>query len=176
MTAEVNFVRQQGFRDATPAACSSRYPALMWQPRAIGILVLAGVALQAWPLFLALGALLWWNAAVPSLNPFDALYNRLAAGPRGLSPLGPAPGPRRFSQAMAGTFMLAIGLSLASGRQFLAWALEAFLLVALGALIFGRFCLGSYLYLLFTGEAGFANRTLPWARAEQALPDSGRPQ
>jgi hypothetical protein len=37
---------------------------------------------------------------------------------------------------------------------------------ALAALIFGRFCLGSYLFLLFTGRLGFANRTLPWARAE----------
>jgi hypothetical protein len=28
-------------------------------------------------------------------------------------------------------------------------------------LIFGRFCLGSYLFLLLTGQARFANRTLP---------------
>jgi hypothetical protein len=33
-------------------------------------------------------------------------------------------------------------------------------------LIFGRFCLGSYLFLLLTGQARFANRTLPWARTE----------
>jgi hypothetical protein len=67
---------------------------------------------------------------------------------------------------MAGTFMLAIGLSLFSGWSTLAWSLEALLLVALGALIFGRFCLGSYLFLLITGQAAFANRTLPWARTE----------
>ena len=36
MTAEVNFVRQQGFRDATSEACVYQYPALMWQTRAIG--------------------------------------------------------------------------------------------------------------------------------------------
>jgi hypothetical protein len=69
---------------------------------------------------------------------------------------------------MAGTFMLAIGLSLLSGRSILAWALEALLLAALGALILGRFCLGSYLFLLFTGQGAFANRTLPWARTEQS--------
>jgi hypothetical protein len=40
------------------------------------------------------------------------------------------------------------------------------LLAALAALIFGRFCLGSYLFLLFTGQVEFANRTLPWAGTE----------
>jgi hypothetical protein len=51
--------------------------------------------------------------------------------------------------------------------SILAWALEALLLGALGALIFGRFCLGSYLFLLFTGQIGFANRTLPWVPTDQ---------
>ena len=166
MTAELNFVRQQGVRDASPEACVYQYPALMWQPRAIGSLVLVGVVLQAWPYFLALWTLLWWSAALPELNPFDALYNRLVANPKGLPRLGPAPSPRRFAQAMAGTFLLAIGLSLLLGWRGLAWALEALLLAALAALIFGRFCLGSYLYLLVTGQGGLANRTLPWARTE----------
>jgi hypothetical protein len=166
MTAELNFVRQQGFRDASSDACAYQYPALMWQPRAIGSLVLIGLVVQAWPYFLALSALLWWNVALPHLNPFDALYNYLVAKPKGLPGLGPAPSPRRFAQAMAGTFMLAIGLALFSGWRDLAWALEALLLAALAALIFGRFCLGSYLFLLPTGQAGFANRTLPWARSE----------
>ena len=73
MTPEVNFVRQQGFRDASPEACSYQYPALMWQPRVIGILTLVGLVLQAWPYFLVLTALLWWNVALPHLNPFDSL-------------------------------------------------------------------------------------------------------
>jgi hypothetical protein len=166
MTAELNFVRQQGFRDVPPKACGYQYPALMWQPRAIGMLLLVGLVLQAWPYFLALSALLWWNVALPHLNPFDALYNHLLAKPKSLPQLGPAPGPRRFAQAMAGTFMLAIVLSLLSGWSILAWALEALLLVALCALIFGRFCLGSYLFLLITGQAAFAKTTLPWAHDE----------
>ncbi len=167
ITAKLNFVRQQGFRDASPKACNYQYPALMWQPRAIGILVLVGLVFQAWPYFLALWVLLWWNVALPHLNLFDALYNHVVAKPKGLPRLGPAPSPRRFAQAFAGTFVLAIWLSLFSGWRTLAWALEAFLLAALAALIFGRFCLGSYLFLVFTGQAGFANRTLPWARTEQ---------
>ena len=160
--AELNFVRQQGLQSASMESCAYQYPALMWQPRAIGVLVLVGLILQPWPYFLALGVLLWWNAAVPALNPFDALYNVLVARPRGRLRLGPAPAPRRFAQGMAGTFMLGIGMSLRAGAYPLAWVLEGFLVVALAALIFGRFCLGSYLYLMLTGRADEAQRTLPW--------------
>jgi len=166
MTAKTNFVRQQGFPEASDASCGHRFPALMWQPRIIGVLVLIGLALQRGPYFLALAALLWWNVLVPKLNPFDALYNRFVAGPKGRPGLTPAPAPRRFAQGMAGTFMLAIGLSLLAGASLVAWVLEALLLVALGALVLGRFCLGSYLFYLFTGRAGFANRTLPWAHGD----------
>jgi hypothetical protein len=172
MTAKWNFVRQQGFKDASPEACVYQYPALMWQPRAIGILVLFGLVFQAWPYYLALWVLLWWNAALPHLNPFDALYNHIVAKPKDLPRREQAPSPRRFAQALAGTFMLAIWLSLFFGRRILAWVLEAFLLAALAALIFGRFCLGSYLFLLLTGEVRFANRTLPWAHNEEGLSDS----
>jgi len=163
MTSEVNFVRQQGFRDASPQTCSYQYPALMWQPRAIGVLSLVGLVFQPWAYFFALSALLLWNAALPQLNLLDVVYNRFVAKPKGLPLLRPAPGPRRFAQALAGTFMLVIGLSLLCGWRTLAWSVEALLVLALGALIFGRFCLGSYTFLLFTGQTGFANRTLPWA-------------
>jgi hypothetical protein len=166
MTAELNFIRQQGFRDASADSCAYHYPALMWQPRIIGALVLVGVLLQSWAYFLVLWVLLWWNAAVPRLNPFDVLYNLFVARPRNLPSLGPAPSPRRFAQDMAGTFMLAIGVALLSGFRGLAWSLEALLLAALGALIFGNFCLGSYVFHLASGQAGFANRTLPWSRTE----------
>lgn len=166
MTAEVNFVRQQGFQDETAEACASRYPALMWQPRAIGVLVLAGLATQSWRFFAALGVVLWWNALVPRLNPFDVLSNALVAKPNGRPRLGPAPGPRRFAQGMAGTFMLAIAGCLAGGWSLLAWIIEGALVVALAGLIFGRFCLGSYLFHVLRGRAGFAARTTPWARPE----------
>jgi hypothetical protein len=45
LTAKRNFVRQQGFEDASPQTCVFQYPALMWQPRAIRSLVLVGVLL-----------------------------------------------------------------------------------------------------------------------------------
>jgi hypothetical protein len=163
MTSKLNFVRQQGFTDASPEACGYLYPALMWQPRVIGILVLVGLMLQAAPFFLVLAALLWWNVILPALNPFDAVYNRLVAKPNDVPPLPPAPAPRRFAQAEAGTVMLAIGLSLLYGLNLLACSLEGLVIASLGALIFGRFCQGSYLYWLFTGQSAVANRTLPWS-------------
>jgi Domain of unknown function (DUF4395) len=160
--AQVNFVKQQGFEGASARTCAYQYPALMFQPRVIGVLVLAGVLLQAAPLFLTLSAVLWWSVLMPRLNPFDKLYNGLVAARKGLPPLTAAPNPRRFAQGMAATFMLLIGVSLLAGRQPVAWVLEAFLLVALGALIFGGFCLGSYVFHLLTGNRTFARRTLPW--------------
>lgn len=166
MTAKENFVRQQGFRDVTSEACDLQYPALMWQPRVLGVLLLAGLLFPSWIYFTALSGLLVWSAAAPLRNPFDALYNRLIAAPRGLPPLGPAPAPRRFAMAFAATFLLVIGLSMLAGAYALAGGLFVLLLAALAALIFGRFCLGSYLYLHFTGQAAFANRTLPWSRSE----------
>lgn len=166
MTPKFNFVRQQGFREASAEACEYQYPELMFQPRVIGILVLVGVLFQPWWFFFALSVLLWWTVLLPGLNPFDALYNRVVAKPKGRLGLRPAPAPRRFAQGMAATFMLAIGLALLASWNTLTWTLEALLLVALGALILGRFCLGSYLFLLFTREAAFANRTLPWAHSD----------
>ena len=163
--AEVNFVKQQGLEDASPLTCDFQYPALMLQPRATLVLVLLGVLFQAAPLFLALSAVLWWNTLVPALNPFDRLYNAVIAARRGLPPLLAARAPRRFAQGMAATFMLAIGASLLAGLATLAWALEALLLVALGALVFGRFCLGSFIFHLLTGNGAFARRTMPWSRA-----------
>jgi hypothetical protein len=58
----VNFIRQQGFKDASARTCDVQYPALMFQPRVIGVLVLAGVLLQASTLFLTLSVVLWWSA------------------------------------------------------------------------------------------------------------------
>lgn len=163
-SSEINFVRQQGFRDAAADACGCQFPALMFQPRVVGVIVLIALVLQSGPIFLALSAVLWWNALVPALNPFDALYNALVAGPRELPRLTPAPSPRRFAQGMAATFMLVIGISLCSGWRILAWTMEGMLVVALVALIFGKFCLGSYIFHLLRRDAGFANRTLPWSR------------
>jgi Domain of unknown function (DUF4395) len=163
-TSEINFIRQQGFVDAGADACSQTFPALMFQPKVLGTLVAFALVVQSWQIFLLLSVILWWNSLVPSRNPFDALYNSLVAGPGGLQRLTPAPAPRRFARGMAATFMLLIGISLVSGWLIAAWILEGLLVAALSALIFGKFCLGSYIYHLLRNNAEFANRTLPWSR------------
>jgi len=159
-----NFILQQGLEEPPAASCSLQYSALLFQPRLTGVIVLAGIVLQEPRVFLALAGVLWWCALVPRLNPFEALYNvTLARRPGGIA-LAPAPGPRRFAQGMAGTFALAIGVSLALGWRTTAFVLEGLLVAALAALIFGGFCLGSFIFHLLRGRAVFARRTLPWAR------------
>ncbi len=161
--AREHFVQQQGFEQEDAAGCAARYPALMFQPRVVGGLVAVALVTQSAPLFLGLAAILWWSALRPTYNPFDYLYNRLIAEPKRLQRLGEAPPPRRFSQGMAGTFMLAIGICLVAGWWTAGYILQGLLVVAITALVFGRFCLGSYLYYLLHGKTDFANRTLPWA-------------
>ena len=163
-SVKLNFVLQQGVPDVRAEECGVRYSSLMFQPRVIGIVVLIALILQSWPLFLTLSIVLWWNAFLPKLNPFDHFYNHFIATPRGLPKLGQAPAPRRFAQGMAATFMLGIALSLMCGWRWAAWIIEAFLVLALALLNFGWFCLGSYIYHLLRGNARFANDTLPWRR------------
>jgi uncharacterized protein DUF4395 len=164
--AKRQFVRQQGFGDTSAASCAYQYPALMFQPRLLAAVVLLAILLQSAATFLVLAGILWWNVLVAPRNPFDALYNRAIAGPRNLPSLTPAPAPRRFAQGMAGTVLGGAGLALLAGWPGLAWILEGVVAIALGALVLGRFCLGSYLYHLLRGETSFANRTLPWSRVE----------
>jgi hypothetical protein len=64
---------------------------------------------------------------------------------------------------MAGTFALAIGAMLRLEWFITATVLEVFLGAAIAALIFGRFCLGSYIYHLLRGDNEFAGKTLPWS-------------
>jgi hypothetical protein len=138
----------------------------MFQPRLLAAVVLLAILLQSAALFLVLAAILWWNVLVAPRNPFDAAYNRAIAAPRNLPSLTAAPAPRRFAQGMAGTLLGGAGLALLAGWPRLAWILQGVVAIALAALVFGRFCLGSYLYHLLRGKAGFANRTLPWSRTE----------
>jgi hypothetical protein len=162
--AERNFILQQGLEAPDPQTCHVRYAALLFQPRLVGLTVLIGVVFQSPTVFLTLAALLWWSALLPALNPFDALYNVSLGKQPGAVRLTPAPGPRRFAQGMAGTFALIVGMLLLQKWKGVAYVFEALLLGAVIALVFGRFCLGSFLYHLLRGRGDFARRTLPWAR------------
>ncbi|MBZ5699630.1 MAG: DUF4395 domain-containing protein [Acidobacteriia bacterium] len=159
-----NFMKQQGFAEEVDAACNMHFSGLYFQPRVVGLLVVAAIVLQSPIWFFVLSALLWCSVVFPKWNPFEVFYNRVLAAPRGKPALSPAPPARRFAQGMAASFMLLAALALMAGWMITAWVLEAFVVIALAALLFGKFCLGSYLYHLLRGRIAFANATLPWAR------------
>jgi hypothetical protein len=161
--AVANFVRQQGFSDVPEESCERQFEALNFQPRVIGPLVLAAILFQSAPIFLCLSAVLWWSALFPQLNPFNAIHNAFFAAPRRLPRLGPAPSPRRFSMGMAASFMLAAGAFMLAGFGVAAAVMQVLVAVAIVALLFGKLCLGSYVFHLLRGNAAFANRTLPWS-------------
>jgi hypothetical protein len=163
-------MRQQGFAEEPPDACNMHFEGLYYQPRRVfpAVLVAIGLQLLSVPLSAALhaliSALLWWVTLVPAANPFELAYNSRVARPRRLPELVPAPGPRRFAQGMAAAFNLGAALALTQDAMVLAWLLQAMLVLAFSALLFGRFCLGAYVYHLLRGRVAFANSTLPWAR------------
>jgi len=161
-TVKRNFILQQGLPEPPTASCPLQYSALLFQPRLVALVVLVAVILKSPLLFLALAGVLWWNALFPRWNLFDVLYNRIVAVRPGRIALSPAPGPRRFAQGMAGTFALAIGVSLLLAWHVTAIVLEVLLILAVGALVFGSFCLGSFIFHLLLGRMAFAKRTLPW--------------
>jgi hypothetical protein len=167
--AVTNFMSQQGFVEEPEDACDMHFEGLYFQPRIVFPTVIVAILLQvvsiaaSAALHLAISAVLWWNTLVPARNPFELAYNRWVARPKGRLELVPAPGPRRMAQGMAAAFNLLASLALVSGMMPLAWVLQAMLVVAFSALLFGRFCLGAYVYHLLKGRVAFANSTLPWA-------------
>jgi hypothetical protein len=165
--AVVNFMKQQGFPDEPAGSCSMHFEGLYFQPRTVFPAVLLAILLQSVWLHLAIAAVLFWNTFVPSLNPFELAYNRWIALPRGRALLTPAPGPRRLAQGMAAAFNLGAGLGLLYGLPAFAWAMEACLFVGFSALLFGKFCIGAYVFHVLKGRVAFANATLPWARPRE---------
>jgi hypothetical protein len=159
-----NFMRQQGFREEPSESRRAHFEGLTFQPRIVFPTVLLAIVLQSPGLHLAISAVLWWNTLVPALNPFELAYSRWIARPRGHEPLPPAPGPRRMAQGMAAAFNLGAGVALLTGHPVLAWVMEAFLVVGFSALLFGRFCVGAYVFHLLKGRVAFANSTLPWSK------------
>lgn len=164
MDTKRNFILQQGFQEVSPAGCSLQYSALHFQPRIVLLWVVIAIVLKSPPAFVALAAVLWFNALLPKLNPFEALYNwTLGRRPGGFH-LGAAPAPRRFAQGMAGAFALACALLTYFELTIAAYVVEAVFLAAVLALTLGGFCLGSFVYHLLRGDSKFARNTLPWAR------------
>jgi hypothetical protein len=110
-----NFILQQGFEDPAPAVCSLQYSALMFQPKIVLIGIAAGILLQSQAVFAGLGALLWWSAMFPKLNPFRALYNQTIGSRPGAFHLDPSPAPRRAAETEAGIVALTCALLIYAG-------------------------------------------------------------
>jgi hypothetical protein len=140
------FMAQQGFGDEDPARRRWHFGALQFQPAFLAFAVLLGIIFQSQTIFFALAAVLVWNVVFPPLNLFERLYDWVIGGPMSKPKLEPAPPPRRFAQGMAATFMAITGVSLALGWMIVAYVFEAFIVVALAALLGGKFCMGSHIY------------------------------
>ena len=158
------FMAQQGFGDEEPSRRRWHFGALQFQPAFLAFFVLWGIISQSQTLFFVLAAVLVWNVVLPELNLFERLYDWVIGAPMSKPKLEPAPTPRRFAQGMAASFMALTGLSLALGWMIAAYVFEAFLVVALVALIAGRFCMGSYIFHVLRGHRDFANATCPWSK------------
>jgi uncharacterized protein DUF4395 len=144
--SKTDFMRQQGF--TTEGCHDGLYSALMFQPRVIAGVVISGVVLQSPWLFLALSTVLWWSALVPRHNPFDAFFNYVMADPMRLAAMPAAPPPRRFSQAVAGTFAMSISMALFTGASHAAWPIEGVFVAGSMSVAVRRFCLPAYVYHL----------------------------
>lgn len=159
LPSQSDFVRQQGYDATHPPALFS---ALMFQPRVVGVLLLAGMATHSARLFLALGVALLWAAVLPEQNPFNWAYDLAVARPRRLPRIGPAPPPRRFAMGLAGAMALGISASIVANVPLAEWTLEGLLLLAVLAIVIARFCFGSFVF-------GLLVRWLPADRRPRAV-------
>jgi uncharacterized protein DUF4395 len=164
-SADRNFILQQGLEAPEPMSCTRMSSALLFQPRLVGLILVVGMITQSSAVFAILAALLWWCALLPRLNPFEFAYNHTVGRRSGAPALGQSPMPRRFAQGMAAAFATACAATMASGFWIAAWVLQALFILAVAALVFGRFCLGSFIYHLTHGRVSFAMGTLPWRRS-----------
>ena len=162
--ARRNFILQLGFEEPAPDVAGRQYSALVFQPKVVLIGVVAGILFQSPVIFAALGALLWWSALFPKVNPFNALYNRTIGSRTAGVRLGPSPAPRRGAETEAGAVALTIALLIHAGFSLGAYVVEAIFLAAALAVVIGSFCLGSFVYHLLRGRWRFALQTLPWVR------------
>jgi hypothetical protein len=150
-SSKQHFILQQGLDPpGDPESESILYSALQFQPRFIGVLVLAGVAFQSPAIFFLLGAALSCSAIAPRWNPFNALYNYTLGARRGSFLLRSAP-PRMFAEAIAGCLALAIAALAALGQSGAAVVLEAVFVLANASAVFSGFCLGAFLFFRLKG-------------------------
>lgn len=163
-SSEFKFLQQQGYTEATEDTSKRHYNALLFQPTIVGSFMALAILFQSSTLFFIFGVILWFNTLLPQFNIFEMIYNSTLRLMRNEPRLGSAPMPRRFMQGMAGTLMLLASFTLSTGLATVSYVIQAFIAVAFSALLFGKFCLGAYIYHLINGNAKFANATCPWSK------------
>src|SRR5207249_11524397 len=129
-SAVMNFMKQQGFAQEPPDRAALRFKGLQFQPTIVGSMMLVAILTQSPAIFLLCSAILWLNVLVPAANPFERVYNRFVARPRGRPPLTPAPGPGRLAPGTAAVFMLTAGLPLLQGWRTASYVFQGLLGVA----------------------------------------------
>lgn len=163
-SAKYKFIQQQGFQNETEESATIHYDALLFQPIIVGTMMAIATLRQSSTIFLIFGLILWINALLPQINIFELVYNATFRLMRNEPRLEPAPKPRRFMQGMAGTLMLGAAFTLLIGWNGISYILQAFIVAAFVALLFGKFCLGAFIYHYLTGNRKFANATCPWSK------------
>lgn len=161
----LRFIVQQGLPEPAPHACQLQYDALAFQPRVLAVLVTAAAVAREPVAWAGIAGCLLLGAAVPRLNPFEALYAVLARRRSRRVFLPGARAPRRFAQLIAALLCLTAALALLAGREAVMWGISAaFGLAFVGIFGFG-FCFGAWFF-----RSLFPSRT---ARAERvARPSS----
>jgi hypothetical protein len=164
-SAEYRFMQQQGFKVSDEISTKRHFRSLLFQPTIVGSTLLLAIVFQLASLFLLLGLILWFNSLLPKANPFERLYDKMIGRSKNYPDLPPAPMPRRFMQGMAGTLMLITGFFILIGWTITAYITESFIAIAFILLLFGKFCVGAYIYHLLNGNITFANATCPWSKS-----------
>jgi hypothetical protein len=164
VSAEYKFLQQQGFLNDNKDMAKNHYNALLFQPIIVSATMLIAIIIQSATIFLVFSGLLWTNTIFPKANPFERLYVKTIGKSRGVGDLEPAPAPRRFMQGMAASLMLIAGLAILSGFTIMSYIAQGLILIAFSLLLFGKFCVGAYVYHLLHGNAQFANGTCPWSK------------
>jgi len=114
----------------------------------MAVLVAAAAAAREPAAWAAIAALLLLGAAVPRLNPFDALHALLARRGSRRVFLPGARAPRRFAQLLPALFCLAAAVGLLLGHEAVAWGVVAALGAAFAGIFAFGFCFGSWLFRL----------------------------
>ena len=168
--AVTNFMKQQGFAAEPPDACDMHFEGLYFQPRIVFPAVIVAILLQlvsvpaSAGLHLALSAVLWWNTLLPALQSLRARLQPLGGAAEGAPGPRPRPGPPADGSGH-GRDLQPRGRPRPPPRDDAPrlGAARPCLVAGFSALLFGRFCLGAYVYHLLKGRVAFANSTLPWA-------------